>query len=337
MSESSEASASIKSRVAFPRLWIACWLLAASVGAAAQQIAFAGLAEARSILATPDAYSTTMSDFDRSARLGSARTVTASEFLAFAADAALDWSDEERSAIETALDEIMPAVKRLRLPLPERVVMIRTSGAEDADAAYTRQTAIVLSRSRAASRGAALRRLLAHELFHVASRAHPALADELYRVIGFHRCGAVALPPVIAARRITNPDAPKDEHCIEVAVGGTKAWALPVIVSRISLDELPNAGPFLQHVYPVLLLVERSAAGAAATPLAGAAGPRIVDIDEVSGFFEQIGRNTRYVIHPEEIVAENFALLATGARDLPSPEIAAGVERVLAQYRTGTQ
>ena len=321
----------------FQRLWIACWLLAASVSALAQQIAFAGLTEARSILATSDAYSKTMSDFDRSARLGSARTVSESEFLAFAADAALDWSEEERSAIEAALDDIMPTVKRLRLPLPERVVMIKTSGAEDSEAAYTRQNAIVFSRTRATTRGPALRRLLAHELFHVASRAHPALADELYRIIGFQRCGAVVLPPVLAARRITNPDAPKDEHCIEVAVGGAKVWALPVLVSRVSRDELPKTGRFLQHVYPVLLLVERSATGAAATPVDGGAGPRIVDIDEVSGFFEQIGRNTRYVIHPEEIVADNFALLAIGARDLPSPEIAAGVERVLAQYRAGLQ
>jgi hypothetical protein len=323
--------------VTVARLWITCWLLASSLTAGAQQIAFAALAEARSILATPDAYSKTMSDFDRSARLGSARTVTESEFLAFAGDAAREWSAEEKSAIEAALDDIMPALKRLRLPLPGRIVMIKTSGAEDADAAYTRQNAVVFSTSRAATRGPALRRLLAHELFHVASRAHPALADELYRVIGFQRCGAVVLPPAIAARRITNPDAPKDEHCIEVAVGGAKVWALPVIVSRVSRDELPKAGPFLQHVYPVLVLVERPPGGAVATPLAGGDGPRVVDIDAVSGFFEQIGRNTRYVIHPEEIVAENFALLAIGAAKLPSPEIAAGVERVLAQYRAGPQ
>jgi hypothetical protein len=32
----------------------------------------------------------------------------------------------------------------------------------------------------------------------------------------------------------------------------------------------------------------------------------------VEDFLEQVGRNTRYVIHPEEILAENFALLITG-------------------------
>ena len=43
---------------------------------------------------------------------------------------------------------------------------------------------------------------------------------------------------------------------------------------------------------------------------------------ELSGFVEQIGRNTGYIIHPEEILAENFAQLATGENDQgPSPEI----------------
>jgi hypothetical protein len=34
--------------------------------------------------------------------------------------------------------------------------------------------------------------------------------------------------------------------------------------------------------------------------------------EAVSGFYEQIGRNTRYIIHPEEILAENVAMLLTG-------------------------
>lgn len=313
--------------------YLAWPLLLGAACAGAQEIAFASAHEARAVLAAPDAYSKSMSDFDRAARLATSRAVTEAEFLAFAAGAALEWNDAEKAAIGAAWEEIMPAVKRLALPLPERVVMIKTSGIEDADAAYTRQNAVVFSAKRASTRGPALRRLLAHELFHVATRAHPKLADQLYEVIGFRRCGAVVLPAVLAARRITNPDAQRDEHCIEVGVGGEKVWALPVLISGVSRDELPRAGPFLRHVFPVLLLVERAPAGGTAKPLEGPDGPRVAGFDDVSGFFEQIGRNTRYLIHPEEIVADNFALLATGETKVPSPEIIAGVERVLARYR----
>lgn len=55
----------------------------------------------------------------------------------------------------------------------------------------------------------------------------------------------------------------------------------------------------------------------------------MLDPEEVSGFYEQVGRNTGYVIHPEEIIAENFALLVTGKRDLPSPEVIAKIRQVL--------
>jgi hypothetical protein len=51
------------------------------------------------------------------------------------------------------------------------------------------------------------------------------------------------------------------------------------------------------------------------------AQPVLVSPEEISGFFEQVGRNTKYVIHPEEILADNFALLILDEHNVPSPEI----------------
>ena len=313
------------------RALLAC-LLWAVVPALAQDIVFATASQGRVILSASDAYSKSMSDFDRSARLATPRQVSESEYLAFAAKAARDWSEDEKSTFEAAFKAMLPAVVKLGLPLPERVWVVKTSGDEDAGAAYTRQNAIVFPQAMLGMRGAALHRLVAHELFHVATRAHPKLADPLYAVIGFQRCGAVALPPVLASRRVTNPDAPRDEHCIEVTAGERKVWALPLLVSVVAKEELATSGPFLRNVTTVLLLVERKGSGPA-VPLQGANGPLVAGIEEVSGFFEQVGRNTQYIIHPEEIVADNFALLAMGAQKAPSPEILKGVERVLAEYR----
>lgn len=311
-------------------LWCLLW---AVVPALAQDVVFASASQARVMLSASDTYSKSMSDFDRSARLATARQVSESEYLAFAAKAARDWSDEEKTAFEAAFKAMVPKVVQLGLPLPERVWVVKTSGEEDAGAAYTRQNAIFFPQGMLRLRGPTLERLVAHELFHVATRAHPKLADPLYAVIGFQRCGAVVLPPVLASRRITNPDAPKDEHCIEVTAGERKVWALPLLVSVVAREELAASGPFLQNVTTVLLLVDRKPPGPA-VPLQGANGPLVASIEEVSGFYEQIGRNTQYIIHPEEIVADNFSLLAMGAQKVPSPEILWGVERVLAEYRT---
>jgi hypothetical protein len=64
---------------------------------------------------------------------------------------------------------------------------------------------------------------------------------------------------------------------------------------------------------------------------------RPIDPATVEGFFEQVGRNTSYLIHPEEILADNLALLAmarasgkTGAlQDFPDPHILQKLEAAL--------
>jgi hypothetical protein len=49
--------------------------------------------------------------------------------------------------------------------------------------------------------------------------------------------------------------------------------------------------------------------------------PVLLEAGEVSGFYEQVGENTGYIIHPEEILADNFALLMMRDQELKSPQI----------------
>jgi hypothetical protein len=53
--------------------------------------------------------------------------------------------------------------------------------------------------------------------------------------------------------------------------------------------------------------------------------------EQISGFIEQVGQNTSYLIHPEEILADNFALLVLGMEDVPSPEILKRIRAILGQ------
>jgi hypothetical protein len=62
----------------------------------------------------------------------------------------------------------------------------------------------------------------------------------------------------------------------------------------------------------------------------------IVKPDQVTGFYEQIGRNTDYIIHPDEILAENLALLMTrhtpgGGRPIADEALLADLARILTQ------
>jgi hypothetical protein len=48
---------------------------------------------------------------------------------------------------------------------------------------------------------------------------------------------------------------------------------------------------------------------------------------------EQVGRNTQYIIHPEEILADNFALLVLGESKIPTPEILQKMREVLSRRK----
>jgi hypothetical protein len=90
----------------------------------------------------------------------------------------------------------------------------------------------------------------------------------------------------------------------------------------------PSQGQsFFEHVTFRLVAVERTASGWEALSRHGE--PVLLEVQAVSGFFEKVGRNTGYVLHPEETLAENFTRLVLGQNDLPSPQIIQRMERVL--------
>jgi hypothetical protein len=165
-----------------------------------------------------------------------------------------------------------------------------------------------------------LQRLLAHEIFHVASRNNPELKRALYRTIGFELCGEVVLPPPLAVRKMTNPDAPVNEDCIRLTVDGADVWGMPVLLSREERFDPAAGQPFFGYLTLSILLIDR-ADPAAARPLLRDGSPVLVPFNRVRGFFEQVGNNTNYTIHAEEILASNFELLVLGEQDVPSPVI----------------
>jgi hypothetical protein len=287
--------------------------------ASAGELAFATLAEAQKILSTRDAFVERMSPFDRAARMKTDRDISETQYLEFAAAAALEWTPEETRKVQAAFDKLRPAIAQLSLPLPARINVIKTSGLEEGNAAYTRQNAIILPKDTIASPEGDLQRLLAHESFHIASRQRPKLAQALYATIGFRPCGEAKFPPELAPRKITNPDAPRNDYCIGLTLGQERVVAVPILLARTAKYDVSRGGEFFNYLQLAFLLVER-----------GEREPRVVGLRELTGFFEQVGQNTDYIIHPEEILADNFTLLVLGAPDARSPD-------VLSRMRTALQ
>jgi hypothetical protein len=212
--------------------------------------------------------------------------------------------------------------------LPERIHLIKTTGNDEGAAPYTRGASIILPERFIRQSIKSLERLLYHEIFHIVSRHNPKLRDELYGIIGFEKCERVSLPDDMMPRRISNPDAPVIEHCIRVSKDGESRWCAPVLFSRTPKYDPKTGATFFRYLQFRLMAIDRKTSLA----IMKDGKPILWNHDDVEGFFEQIGRNTDYIIHPEETLANNFVYLMMAKQDLKNPEIPKKIEAVLKSH-----
>jgi hypothetical protein len=245
-------------------------------------------------------------------------SVSEGEFLGFLDRNVLGWSAEETNRIARILEDVQQRVRGWKLPLPGPILLVKTTGQEEGNACYTRENAIVLSQQEI-SRGQNLTGTIVHELFHVVSRANPELRKRLYQIVGFSRINEVDYPQSIRDRKITNPDGVQTGWRIVVTNQSRAVSVIPILFASTPRYDLKKGGQFFDYLTFKLLAV---------SPLDNRWEPswqnghsELVDATAVSGFFEQTGRNTDYIIHPDEILAVNFEQLALGHTNLPTPRI----------------
>ena len=284
---------------------------------AATSFRFATVDEGRAIVVTRDEYVQRLGALERALKVKSEDPISEAAFLQTLGDAVRPWTDADRAAVQDALAMIREPLAELGLPLPNTVFFVKTSGAGEGNAPHTRLNAMMLTQ-RALNQPPILARLLAHELFHIASRQNKAWRDAMYATIGFVSIDEVALPAQLAARRITNPDAPRIDVAIKVLTDDGPVWVAPVLQSTADRYDAVRGGEFFAYLSLAWLEVARGERSPQRAELEQP--PRMRSTADLRGFNEQVGRNTAYVIHPEEILADNFAQLATG-QAAHSPEI----------------
>ena len=291
------------------------------------ELSFATKAEASALLAVEDDFVQRMSPFDRSARLKTDQPVDRAAYLKFVGEQTLDWSEPEQENLRATWSRVLAGLGGTKFNAPKKVTLIKTTGLEEGDAAYTRGTSIILPKSKVTGRGNDA--LMAHELFHVLSRHDAAMRERLYQLIGFRRCGELTLPTDLQARRLTNPDAPINDHCIEVKLDGKPVWVVPILTSKAEKYDLQRGGEFFNYLQFELMVIENPDQQPATQPLLVDGQPVRLDARKADGFLEQIGKNTAYIIHPDEILADNFSMLITQRKNVPQPELLEKINKAL--------
>ena len=315
-------------------------LLAAITFAAASSCAFAQsvfefatVDEGRAVVSARDDYIRNTTPLERQALLRTPEPVSEERLIAAMAEQVLEWNAADRQRFEPLVARLDAFLKTIKPLEPRRILLVKTSPDFLNGFPHTRANAIILPI------GAEMLRtspsmtfyILAHELFHVLSRNNPAWRERLYASFGFQRCASVSIPQSVSDLRLTNPDAPRSLHTNPVVYGGRWVDVLPY-VSFFSPQIDPRDG-FLNQIAPAWLLVQRDGDTCTVTFPGG------MEPEKLEGLYQQIGRNTDYLFGPEEILADNFALLAFGlvAADLPRIPLEIRSPEVIEQLRLDLQ
>ena len=296
-------------------------------GRTSPHFAFASVAQARTILGARDDFVQATTPVERAARLKIAETVSEDRFMRHMANTARDWTNAGRRSLDPLFAPLSKFLADVKSRRPQRILLI--AAFDEKQLPHTRANAIVIPEDFLARGDDRVTFTLAHETFHILTRADSELRDRLYASIGFRRCESVTLPAALTKLRFTNPDAVESRHTIAVRHRGRAVEALPYV--RFATGGIDPSQGFSNSLVSGWLLVERAAANCR---LHGDWTKHEVALEELEGVYEQVGRNTTYLVHPEEILADNFAQLFTAARrgsvaGVHSPEILERMRRIL--------
>lgn len=297
------------------------------------EIIFAGVEEAKKWLTTKDGFINALSSFDRSARLKTDQTVSGKEFLEYLANQAKSWTDDEKNKIRAIIESISGPLEPFELKFPQKIFLIKTTGQEEGGATYCRPNAIVIPQNILMNQNTGLQKLFIHELFHILSTNNPTLREALYRVINFKKCNEIELPEKLHEIKITNPDGYKNDHYIEVQYQNSVIQVIPIIYSSVQKYDVTRGGEFFRYLRTNLLVIEKDE-NTWRYKRNDTGEPMLLELRDVPDYFNKIGFNTNYIIHPDEILADNFVLLVQKTQPVKSKWVIEGMQKVL-QHNSG--
>ncbi len=147
-----------------------------------------------------------------------------------------------------------------------------------------------------------------HELFHIYSRFNPKKQDELYELIGFKRINNpeyLVFDEALKKKMLTNPDGVNIGFAIKLEQEkGSPVLAIPVLFSKKEAYD-PNTKDFFDYVDFGLFEIKPPLSRMIKV-VSDKNGNSTISQALMADFFRQIKDNTNYIIHPDEVMADNF-------------------------------
>jgi len=280
----------------------------------------------KQLIKVEDEYTAVLSKFDLQSKTGRTDNPKLIDYLNNASKQVLIWKDSDRPIISNTVASISAKIRALglKLNMPDTIFIIKSTMKEEGGAdGYTRRNCIFLNEEYFWSDGSGVENLLIHELFHVLSRYDRDMRERVYNTLGFKKCNDVTYPKEIADLRISNPDAPHNNFYLTVKYGGKPVDVMMILYSSGQY----SGGSFFRYIKIGLMVVDGD--GLNKAPAYKDGKPWILEIPDVKNFYEQVGKNTDYMIHEEEICADQFVILLSQNIIIPNEDLIVAMRKAM--------
>jgi len=221
----------------------------------------------------------------------------------------LEFSKEDMEFINGVMKEAYELCNKVSTNIfPKEIKLIKVSGNHYGDGAYyTRENCIIIPQDQLTIKNRkGFLETMFHEISHIYTRYNPEKRDQLYDFIGFKNTGnrsSLLIKEELNDRILLNPDGVNFAFKIELKeMDGRDFTAIPIIISN-ETKYTENKSDFFDYIHFSLFKIRFQHS---ARVISTKEGDSTVDMDNIPEFFEQITDNTGYIIHPDEIIADNF-------------------------------
>jgi hypothetical protein len=223
------------------------------------------------------------------------------------------FTEEESRWITKIFNEVAETCQSVKADIfPDTVKLIKTHGKHYGDGVYyTRGNYIIIPANVLRKRDrATVKTTMYHEVFHIYSRLHPEKRAELYKLIGFEQIGRdnLIMPGPLAGQVLHNPDGVDFGQKITVQMPLGPIQAIPIIYAS-EASYTPKKSEFFSYLEFSLFEVRQQPDGRWKVETMTDGLTSSLNMGKVDDFYRQIRDNTTYIIHPDEVLADNFAFI----------------------------
>jgi hypothetical protein len=250
---------------------------------------------------------------------GQTRESILPDYVAFLKSDVESFTAADAEFMEKVLKKMYKTVGEVNSAIfPDTLKLIKTKGNHyGAGTWYTRDNCIVIPKGELeAQKTNAFTTTMYHELFHVYSRLNPTKREKLYQLIGFQKIGLekLRLPTGLAERVLYNPDGVDFAQKISLKTesaetnGNSVIEAVPIIYAN-NVGAKEGQNEFFGYLRFELFQILPDDDGTWKVVTKDDGFSSTLKMDELTDFYRQIKDNTGYIIHPDEVLADNFSFV----------------------------